>query len=116
MSVHSCKAISDHACRKFSIEPSAKVLLDAVKAFEHTEENLKKVFQIVEKMDKQDAGLPEVKEETVARPSRKREKLKMLMRERLREPGVSDLLREAQELYRTFTLGERQGLPCKGSR
>lgn len=85
------------------------------RVFEHTEENLKKVFQIVEEMDKQDTGLPEVKEETVARPSAERERLKMLMREKLKESGMSKLLHEAQELYRTFTLGEGQRYLSKES-
>ena len=46
------------------------------KPFEHTEENLQKVFQIVEEMHKEAQGLREVKEEAVGRPSAKREMLK----------------------------------------
>jgi len=48
------------------------------KPFEHTDENLQKVFHMVEEMDKQDTGLREVKEETVARPSAHREMLKSM--------------------------------------
>ena len=46
------------------------------KPFEHTEENLQKVFQIVEEMHKEAQGLREVKEEAVGCPSAKREMLK----------------------------------------
>lgn len=79
------------------------------KVFKHTDENIKKVFQIVEEMDKQDTGLPQVKEETVARPSPKREKLKALMKEKLKQPGVRELLQEAQELYQMLVSGEGKG-------
>ncbi|RLA98308.1 MAG: hypothetical protein DRG83_14655 [Deltaproteobacteria bacterium] len=72
------------------------------KLFEHTEENLQKVFQIVEEMDKQDTGLGEVKEETVARPSTYREKLKKMAEAKLETPKARKLLLEAEEVYRMF--------------
>ena len=72
------------------------------KLFEHTEENLQKVFQIVEEMDKQDTGLGEVKEVTVARPSAYREKLKKEMEAKLETPKARKLLLEAEEVYRMF--------------
>jgi len=72
------------------------------KPFEHTDENLKKVFKLVEEMDKNDTGLPYVKEETVARPSPKREELKRLMQEKLNSPRAKKLLLEAEKVHRTF--------------
>jgi len=72
------------------------------KPFEYTEESLQKVFQIVEEMDKQDTGLSEVKEETVARPSAYREKLKKMAEAKLDTPKARKLLLEAEEVYRMF--------------
>lgn len=72
------------------------------KLFEHTEENLKKVFQRVEEMDKKDTGLPYVKEETVARPSPKREKLKRSLQEKLNTPRAKRLLLKAEKVYHSF--------------
>lgn len=54
-----------------------------------------------------------MKEEIVARPSPKREKLKMLMQEKLKGPGVRDLLQEAKELYQMLAFGEGQGYPSE---
>jgi len=73
------------------------------RTFKHTEENIKKVFRIVEEMDKQDTGLSYVKEETVARPSPKRERLKKSIQEKLNTPRAKKLLLEAEELYRILT-------------
>lgn len=84
------------------------------KVFEYAEENLTKVFQIVEEMDKQDTGLRGVQEESIARPSRKRERLKMLMQDKLKESGNSYLPREEQDLYKTFTLGQCQMCSSEG--
>ena len=72
------------------------------KPFEHTEENLQKVFQIVDEMDKQDTGLSEVKEETVARPSAYRKKLKKMRKAKLDTPKARKLLLEAEEVYYMF--------------
>ena len=79
------------------------------KPFEHTEENLHKVFQIVEEMDKQDTGLSEVKEETVARPSAYRERLKSMAEAKLDTPKARRLLLEAEEVYRMF-IENREGV------
>jgi len=76
--------------------------------FEHTDENLQKVFQIVGEMDKQDTGLSEVKEETVARPSAHRERLKSMAEAKLETPKARRLLLEAEEVYRTFIEGSER--------
>jgi len=75
------------------------------KLFKHTDENLQKVFHMVEEMDKQDTGLREVKEETVARPSAYREKLKKRAEAKLETPKARRLLLEAVEVYRMFIEG-----------
>ena len=80
------------------------------KPFEHTEQNLQKVFQIVEEMDKQDTGLNEVKEETVARPSAYRKKLKKKMEAKLETPKARRLLSEAEEVYRMFVEGSEKAV------
>jgi len=72
------------------------------KPFEHTEQNLQKVFQIVEEMDKQDTGLREVKEETVARPSAYRERLKSMAEVKLKTPKAKSLSLEAKRIHRMF--------------
>jgi len=74
--------ICTHLCTKF-------------KHFEHTEENLQKVFHMVEQMDKQDTGLSDVKEKTVARPSAYREKLKKRAEAKLETPKAKRLLLES---------------------
>lgn len=53
-------------------------------------------------MDKQDTGLGEVKEETVAQPSAYREKLKKMAEAKLETPKARKLLLEAEEVYRMF--------------
>lgn len=78
------------------------------KPFEHTKENLEKVFQIIEEMDKQDTGLSQVQEETVARPSVKREKLKKMAEEKLKGPKAQQLLLEAERVY-YMVVGESGG-------
>jgi len=65
--------------------------------FEHTEENVKRVFKLVEKMDKEDQGRTSVTETTVARPSKVREELK---KQRRREMDTyAHLLEQARMLY-----------------
>jgi len=76
--------------------------------FEHTEENLRQVFQIVEEMDKQDTGLREVKEETVARPSSHRVILKNMAKAKLETPKAKRLLTEAEKVYSMF-IGSKEG-------
>jgi len=79
------------------------------KPFKHTDENLQKVFRIVEEMDKRDTGLHEVKEETVARPSARREILKKRAEVKLKTPKARRLLLEAEELYCMF-IEAREGV------
>jgi len=56
-------------------------------------------------LDKQDTGLSEVKEETVARPSAYREKPKKMREAKLQTPKARRLLLEAVEVYRMFIEG-----------
>jgi len=72
------------------------------KLFEHSDENLRKVFQIVEEMDKQDTGLREVKEQTVARPSPHREIVKNAAEAKLETLKARRLLLKAEKVYRMF--------------
>jgi len=72
------------------------------KPFEHTAENLQKVFQIVEEMHKKAHGLREVKEEAVGRPSAKREMLKKKAETKLKTAKVKTLLLEAERIHRMF--------------
>ncbi len=69
------------------------------KPFEHTDETIKKVFALVEEMDKMDRKRDNVTETTVARPSAIREKLKMSRRQELDQPGITELLQEAYQVY-----------------
>lgn len=76
------------------------------KTFDHTDKNLQKVFQIVDEMDKQDTGLLEIKEETVARPLASRERLKSMAKAKLETPRAIRFLLEAEEVYRMFVEGK----------
>lgn len=67
--------------------------------FEQNQENVGKVFEIVEQMDRDDRGLSHVQENTVARPSEFRQKLKAKAFESFE---VKELLAEAERIYRQF--------------
>lgn len=67
--------------------------------FEHTEENVERVFQLVEKMDKEDTGKTKVTETTVARPSEYRESIKRVRSKELYQPSVAELLHRAKDVY-----------------
>jgi len=67
--------------------------------FEHTEENIRRVFALVEEMDKADQKKESVTETTVARPSVVREELKKIRRQELNQPGARQLLEEACQAY-----------------
>ena len=69
------------------------------KPFVHTAENVSKVMQIIEEMDKVDQGKATVTETTVARPSKIRERLKQKRRKELEASSVSVLLEEATKVY-----------------
>ena len=69
------------------------------KPFLHTPENTVKVMQIVEEMDKADQGGVSVTETTVARPSKRRERLKQERRKELGGPGLLKLLEQATKIY-----------------
>ena len=69
--------------------------------FEHTDENIQKVFALVEEMDKADQKRGTVTETTVARPSAVRDDLKEQLRHKLKSLK-SELLGEARNLYKKF--------------
>ncbi len=69
------------------------------KPFEHTDENVRNVFDLVEEMDKADQKRNSVTEITVARPSAVREKLKMKRMQELARPEIMELLKEAYQVY-----------------
>jgi len=80
------------------------------KPFEHTKENLKKVFQIVEEMNKQYTGLHKVKEEAVGRPSPYRETLKRMAEPKLETPKTRKLLMEAESVYYMLIKGSQSSV------
>ncbi len=67
--------------------------------FEHTQENVEKVFRMVEEMDKADTGRNHVTEATVARPSGLRKKLKMQRRKEFERPEIAPLIEKAKVIY-----------------
>ncbi len=70
--------------------------------FEPTEENLRRVFALVEQMDRENTGRPVVQEATVARPSREREQWKQALAQTLAAPETQPLLEKAEGIYQTF--------------
>lgn len=71
------------------------------RSFEHTDENVQKVFKLVEEMDKADQQKTTVTETTVARPSTIREAFKAKRKKDLEKPEVKFLLEEANHVYDT---------------
>ncbi len=71
--------------------------------FEHTEENLRRVFAMVEQMDRENTGRPVVQEATVARPSSIRMKWKQALAHALTSSKIQPLLHEAEHLHQRFT-------------
>ena len=72
------------------------------KVFEHTDENLKACFELVEQMDQQDRGQAKVNETTVARPSEYRQEMKGSLAQELESGEARTLLARAEEIYREF--------------
>ena len=70
--------------------------------FDHTEENVRRCFEAIERMDMEDTGRGEVGEATVARPSPDRAARKQAMREALEEPRVREALAAARALHAEF--------------
>ena len=67
--------------------------------FEHTPENVSRVFEMVEEMDKADRGEENATETTVARPSEYRRILKMQRLEELMQADVVPLVQKAKWIY-----------------
>jgi hypothetical protein len=70
--------------------------------FEHTPENVEKVFALVEDMDKENTGQAQISEDKVARPSDERKRRKDLLLENLGASDVKDILQRAEHLYQRF--------------
>jgi hypothetical protein len=69
--------------------------------FQHTEANVALCFRIIEEHDRRTAG--EVVEQTVARPSQQRERMKNALRSALRSPKLARVRADAYSIYETFT-------------
>ncbi len=67
--------------------------------FSHTEENVRKVFALIEEMDKIDQKKGIVSETTVARPSAIREAIKEKKKRELMDSEAESLLQEAKCIY-----------------
>lgn len=70
--------------------------------FENNAENVERCFGLIEEMDMLDTGRSEVKESTVARPSKERAKLKKKLKQSIELPANALLLEEAFEVYWRF--------------
>ncbi len=74
----------------------------AFRHFESTEANLRACRELIERMDRQDRERGKLNEFTVARPSAEREALKEVLRAGLLERVSSDVVQEADAIYRRF--------------
>lgn len=72
--------------------------------FQHSDEILDRVYELVEEMDRRDTGLQKVSEVTVARPSVEREKRKAVIREQLLDVSYKGLIDQAMALYQDYLL------------
>lgn len=71
------------------------------RTFDHTEENVKEVFDIIESSHR--AKRDRVVEEKISRPSAAKEERKTALREKLKAPGVEALAGRAEAVYRRLT-------------
>jgi len=67
--------------------------------FEPTEENMRKCYEFIDKMDLRDTKFEKVTATTVARPSQEREKMKDLFKKELKENSLRDLIIQAEAIY-----------------
>lgn len=70
--------------------------------YNHTEENNREVFSMIEQMDKDDTGQNQVTSTSVSRPSEAREFSKKQWVEKLNAPDYSSLLLQAEKIYDEF--------------
>lgn len=90
--------------------------------FVHSEENVREVFKLAEQADFKvaslfepvtsefsDWGRRELSESRVARPSRKRESMKPLLKKELESEHARDLIVKAEAVYDQFTLRSTEG-------
>lgn len=71
--------------------------------FEHTDENLKDCFEIIELQNTSDRGDRNFSERTVARPSLAREKNKKAIRELIGNSSFKHLVADARDIYKELT-------------
>ncbi len=72
---------------------------------EPTADNEQRAMKMVEQMELEDSGLPEVREMQVARPSAEREPLQRRLRVELESPELAPLRDRADRVYQEFVRG-----------
>jgi hypothetical protein len=75
----------------------------AFREFEHTEENVKSVFEEIEKRNSAKFGTGKVVESMISRPSQSRHNTKSELLERVREEANIFALRRAERIYEMFS-------------
>jgi hypothetical protein len=70
--------------------------------FEHTEENVKQSFLLIEKMHRESIGHDRIVETAIARPSSHRSELKKELKKSLQQQRIRDVLDEAEKFYLSF--------------
>ena len=70
--------------------------------FEHSADNVEKIFQLIEERDREKLGGGKVSERSVARPSNYRVEQKKQLQHRLTSPKLKALLSECNEVFRIF--------------
>jgi hypothetical protein len=76
--------------------------------FEHTDKNVQRCYQLIEEMDRRDTGHEDTTMTTVARPSSRREKLKVSLSEELENENFQHLITRAEVIYSRMTLNREK--------
>jgi hypothetical protein len=71
--------------------------------FVHTDENVHKVFELIEQGDREEFALNRVTETRVGRPSSERDRIKALLKNQLEAESLKDLIATAKSMYADFT-------------
>jgi hypothetical protein len=74
----------------------------AFREFDHTEENVRRVFDLIERWDRGRLGTGDAFRRSVARPSVDRERLKEHARERYADPRLAEQRARLDRLFRAF--------------
>lgn len=70
--------------------------------FEHSEENVRKCFEMIDEVNRADTNERQIQEHTVSRPTGSREQVKKRVRERLHDPALTEALQAAHRIYEDF--------------